>query len=48
MMSDPRPEDLDRAEELMYEAKFEEALNIITNFEKNEINALKDKLRLLV
>ncbi|MFX0083936.1 MAG: hypothetical protein ACFE94_19495 [Candidatus Hodarchaeota archaeon] len=34
-MSDPRPKELIHAEELMYNGKIEEALEIIYNFEKN-------------
>jgi len=34
MKSDPRPEELIHAEELINDEKVEEALEIVTNFEK--------------
>ena len=43
-MSNLRPEELTFAEQLMYEAKFDEALEIITNFEKKEVNTSKAQL----
>lgn len=46
-MSDSIFKELTYAEQLMYQAKFEDALNIITNLEKNKINQTKDQLSIL-
>jgi len=43
-MSDPRPEELIHAEELLYDGKVEEALEIVTNFEKKINLTPKNKL----
>ncbi|MHA1992713.1 MAG: tetratricopeptide repeat protein [Candidatus Hodarchaeales archaeon] len=48
MMSDPRPEELIHAEELIYDGKVEEAYEIISNFEKTSELSSKDQLWLLL
>lgn len=47
-MSDTRPEQLIRAEELMYNGKGEEALEIVLNFEKRSDLTPKNKLTALL
>ena len=47
-MSDPLPEQLIRAEELMYNGKGEEALEIIINFEKRSDLTPRNKLSALL
>ncbi|MHA2039711.1 MAG: tetratricopeptide repeat protein [Promethearchaeota archaeon] len=47
-MSDPLPEELICAEELMYNGKVEEALKIITNFEEKSKLTSREQLRALL
>lgn len=45
---DLKSEELTRTEQLMYESKFEEALKIIKNYEKEKVETSEDKLSMLI
>ncbi|MHA2400961.1 MAG: tetratricopeptide repeat protein, partial [Promethearchaeota archaeon] len=47
-MSDPKPEELIHAEELIFKGKVEEALEMVTNFEKRSDSTLKNQLSALL
>lgn len=47
-MSDSILKELTYAEQIMYQAKFEDALKIVTNLEKKKINETKEQLSILI